>query len=87
MLPTVTAHQYLHYETGYQFLGWYDATNSKVYKRRYCEALGGSDVTLTAVCGSTVAWRLVLTIRAFRRSGLRLSLRRLCTDISARLPG
>ena len=41
-------------ETGYQFLGWYDATNSKVYKPGATVTLGGSDVTLTAVYGSTV---------------------------------
>ena len=41
-------------ETGYQFLGWYDATNSKVYKPGDTVTLGGSDVTLTAVYGSTV---------------------------------
>ena len=41
-------------ETGYQFLGWYDATNSKVYKPGATVTLGDSDVTLTAVYGSTV---------------------------------
>ena len=41
-------------ETGYQFLGWYDATNSKVYKPGATVTLGGSDVTLTAVYDSTV---------------------------------
>ena len=41
-------------ETGYQFLGWYDATNSKVYKPGATVTLGDRDVTLTAVYGSTV---------------------------------
>ena len=41
-------------ETGYQFLGWYDATNGKVYKPGATVTLGDSDVTLTAVYGSTV---------------------------------